>query len=470
MKPIILSQTASYIGLSRLKPLSSLLRAPEVLRSIFKTSVIASAVLFGSSLISVSPLLDGSVAVAAEANSNAKVTEKKKRRRTPAMGSRVYSQLARAQELADAGQIEQGLKVLDGVQEKADSLNSYERAMMYNFYGFIYYNAERVSDAMKAFEQVVNQSPIPESLEKSTLFSLSQLAMANGQYQKTLDYLARWESVNDGEIPINNHVLKAQASYQAKNFEVAARYIDKALNQAAVENVEAKENWYVLQRAIYFELKQPKKVVSVLETMVRKFNKPEYWVQLGGMYGEIGAEDKQLAVLEAAYLQGYITKPTQLRNLAQLYYFNGIPFKAGEVMTSAFESGKLTKTEKNLTFTAQAWLAAKEYDFAVDAFESLSQITDKGDALQQIAEIRLQQGLYEQTITAATQALDKGELTNPGNLYLALGMAYFNLKQFESSIEALSEAKKHKSVQRMAKQWLKFVEREKTSYQELAML
>ena len=29
--------------------------------------------------------------------------------------------------------------------------------MMYNFYGFIYYNAERVDEAIAAFEQVVEQ-------------------------------------------------------------------------------------------------------------------------------------------------------------------------------------------------------------------------------------------------------------------------------------------------------------------------
>ena len=51
-----------------------------------------------------------------------------------------------------------------------------------------------------------------------------------------------------------------------------------------------------------------------------------------------------------------------------------------------------------------------------------------------------------------------------------MGMAYFNLKEFEASIDALNQAKEHKSVQRMAKQWLKFVERERSTYGELAAL
>ena len=439
-------------------------------RQLLSTSCMAASILFGASLLSILPGSSGVVGNHAFANeSTTDQIAEKKRRRTPAMGSRVYSQLARAQALADEGNVGEGLKVLDSVKDKADSLNSYEKAMMYNFYGFIYYNAEQMDNAMAAFEQVVAQSPIPESLEKSTLFSLSQLAMAEGKFQRALDFLTRWETVNDGPIPVKNYVLKAQATYQDKRYEEAAKYIDNAIVLAAKEGSSPQENWYVLQRAVYFELKQPHKVVEVLETMVRKFNKPEYWVQLGGMYGEIGEEEKQLAVLEAAYLQGYITQASQLRNLAQIYYFNGLPYKAGEVMTQSLDSGVLNQTEKNLAFTAQSWLAAKEYEKAVAALSQIASISDNGDAYQQVAEIRLQQGMYQETVEAGKKASERGDLTNPGNLYLAMGMAYFNLKEFEQSIQVLKEAENHKSVQRMAKQWLKFVEREKSTHLELAM-
>ena len=125
-------------------------------------SIVTTSLLLGSGVADVVPMVEVASAQAAENKTE------KKRRRTPAMNSRVYSQLARAQQLADEGQVEEGLEVLDDVKDKAKSLNSYEKAMMYNFYGFIYYNAERVDEALASFEQVIEQSPIPESLEKST--------------------------------------------------------------------------------------------------------------------------------------------------------------------------------------------------------------------------------------------------------------------------------------------------------------
>lgn len=429
-------------------------------------SIIATSIALASGLADIAPNVQ--IAAVQAAEDTAPTASKKKRRRTPALGARVYSQLARAQELADAGNVAEGLEVLDQVKSKSSSLNSYEKAMMYNFYGFIYYNAERVDEALASFEQVVAQQPIPESLEKSTLFSLSQLAMASGKYEKTLEYLDRWEAVDGGKVPVKNYVLKAQATYQNKDYVAAAKYIDQAITNQVADGFLAEENWYVLQRAIYFELQQPEKVAAILEDMVRLFNKPEYWLQLAGMYGELGEEAKQLAVFEAAYQQGYVTKRADLRTLSQVYYLNGLPYKAAQVIERGFKLGELKQDEKNLSFLAQSYVGAKEYDKAVETYQRLANITTTGVAEQQIAEIRLQQGKYEETIMAAQAAAQKGQLDNPGNLYLALGMASFNLKQFDQALEAFKQATNHKSAKRMAQQWLKFVEREQRNAQQLA--
>ena len=59
--------------------------------------------------------------------------------RVPALREKVYGQLARAQEQADNGNVQEGLSILSDIEGKADSMNSYERAMLWNFYGFMYY-------------------------------------------------------------------------------------------------------------------------------------------------------------------------------------------------------------------------------------------------------------------------------------------------------------------------------------------
>ena len=112
--------------------------------------------LFITSLLVVMPSLvfEGNSAQAAEAEQSVKKIKRSKK--VPAMRNRVYSQLARAQKLADEGDKIEGFNVLDEVKDRIDSLNSYERAMLFNFYGFMYYGNEDTALAIDSFNQVLN--------------------------------------------------------------------------------------------------------------------------------------------------------------------------------------------------------------------------------------------------------------------------------------------------------------------------
>ncbi|HBY87924.1 MAG TPA: hypothetical protein DEO86_18885, partial [Colwellia sp.] len=90
-------------------------------------------------------------------------------KKVPAMRNRVYAQLARAQKLADEGDKIEGFEVLAEVEERVDSLNSYERAMLFNFYGFMYYANDDIALAVDSFNKVIAETAIPDSLITATL-------------------------------------------------------------------------------------------------------------------------------------------------------------------------------------------------------------------------------------------------------------------------------------------------------------
>lgn len=393
----------------------------------------------------------------------------RKTKRVPALRGKVYEQLARAQKAGDEGNIEEAVAILDQVQGKADSMNSYEKAMMYNFYGFIYYNAEDYDKAFESFKQVVEQDPIPESFEMSTLFSLSQLSLMQGDFGSTIKYLQAWEELNTGAIPAKNYVLKAQAMYQQKDYASAAEYIDTAI-QVQEDNPDdgiADENWYILQRAIYYELKQPKKVTEILVKLVRYYEKPKYWLQLAGMYGEIGQEKKQLAVMESAYQQGYVTKGQDIFNLAQLYYYHQVPYKAARLMEQGMNDGVLERNLRNLRFLSQCWAFAKENDKAIPVMQAASELSEDGELNAQLAQIFLNTERWDQAIAQAEKALEKGDIRSPGTAHLVIGMALFNKQQYVAALNALAEAEKFKKTEKMAQQWKKFVSSEKSSFEQL---
>ncbi|MAD03734.1 MULTISPECIES: tetratricopeptide repeat protein [unclassified Pseudoalteromonas] len=426
-----------------------------------KVAVICAAA-FTSSLVipSVVSMLPGVTIATAYA-------EEQKTKRVPALREKVYSQLARAQKLADDGDAKAGLEALDSIQERSSSMNSYEIAMMHNFYGFIYYNENDLDKAIASFEKVVNEDAIPETLRVSTMFSLAQLAMANSDYEKVIKYLAQWDVINDKPKTDAYYVLKSQAYYQLKDYQKGIESINLAIAEADSKGEMPKENWLILQRAMYYSLNQSDKVVEVLERLVKLYNKPEYWVQLGGMYGETGAEKKQLAILEAAYQQGFMKSKSDLRQLSQVYLYNGLAFKAANVMSKAMQDGIAEKSAKNYAFVAEAMVQAKESEKSLPYFAKAADLVTHGQYEQRIAEVSINLEKYEEAADAARKALDKGGLEFESNVYVALGMAQYNLQNFDASILAFEQAEKHKKSQRLAEQWIKYVKREKVHAETL---
>ena len=384
-----------------------------------------------------------------------------KTKRVPALREKVYSQLARAQKMADEGQVAEGLAALDNIKRKAASMNAYEVAMLHNFYGFIHYNQNDLARAIASFELVVAQEAIPGSLRLSTLFSLAQLAMAQGDYPGVIRFLERWEAVNTQPKKDSYYVLKSQALYQDKQYQASLNNISEAIALYESDGKAPKENWLVLQRALHYSLKQPKQVTRVLEKMVRLYNKPAYWVQLGGMYGETGEEQKQLAIMEAAHQQGFLTSGGELRNLAQIYLYNGLAYKAAHTMQQGLDQEIIEATAKNFAFVAEALVQAREMAAALPYFDNAAKLTEHGKYDQRMAEIYLNTERYDQAATAAWRAIDKGGLERPATAYVALGMAQYNRDDYDAAIVAFEKAGSLKGSSKLAGQWLSFVRREK---------
>lgn len=386
------------------------------------------------------------------------------------MRNRVYAQLARAQKLADEGVKLEGFDVLDEVKDRIDSLNSYEKAMLWNFYGFMYYGNDDLASAIDSFQNVIAEVAIPQPLRLSTLYSLAQLSMQQQNYRETLSYLKQWQQINTKELTAEQHILFAQVYYQDKQFEPSLMAINKAINEVTLKNKLPKENWLILQRANYYELKQPEKVTEVLEALVKHYEKPEYWLQLSGMYGEIGNEEKQLAAMETAWQAGYITKSQDIVTLAQLYRFNGVPYKAAKLLNNAISEGKIVANERHYEMLAQSYLAAKNDKEAIPALIKASEITESGKFDAQLAQAYLNTEKWQLAIKSADSALNRGGIERVGDMHLVIGMSYFNLEQFEQSLTALKNAEKISSSAKVATQWYKYVKREQVQHAQLAML
>ncbi len=390
----------------------------------------------------------------------------RKTRKTPAMREKTYKQLSEAQVAAEAENYQAALNILNSLS-RDDSLNSYEKAQMYNFYAFIYYSQDRYRDAIRAYENVLAQPELPEALENGTIYSLAQLYFQSEDYRKSIQLMERWFRIakNPGPEP---YVIVAQAYYQLKDYRNALPNIETAMRIARQQGKRVKENWLLLQRLFYYELNDYAKSEEVLKELIRLYPKKIYYTQLSATYHELNDDKKQLAALELAHMQGMLTQGRELLNLAQLYVANGVPYKGAKILQEGIDNNVIEARESNLRLLSQSWFMAGEFEEAIPPLRRAAQISDDGDLYVRLAQSYLNLERHAEAVEALRAGLQKGGVRRPGDAQVMLGMSLYELDRLEQARSAFTVAANYDANERTARQWINHIGKEAERRAELA--
>jgi len=247
--------------------------------------------LFSAQVAAAGVLLLGPADVFAQRAAEGGESSQQETRRTPAMRETVYQRLAEAQECVENEDYACARQRLDQIARIRD-LNSYETAQMWYFHAFIHFNAENYADAIGAYEKVLEQPDLPISLEQDTKLALAQLYVQQEQYDKGLAMLEEWfkGAENPGTTP---YVLKAQIHYQLQQYREGIPAIQRAIEITREQGRNIEESWYQLLNVFYFELEDYPKVIETLTILANNWPKKDYIVQLAGIYGQEGQEDRR---------------------------------------------------------------------------------------------------------------------------------------------------------------------------------
>ncbi len=425
-------------------------------------------VLLGSCLALYVPLTADSVGdgVAFAQKAKEQGQPERKTKKAQAMSEKVYRRIAEAQEFVDAENFTEALEALDAVK-KMKKLSAYETAQMWNFYGFVYYAQDDIPRAIKAYETVLQQPDIPDSMSQSTIYTLAQLHFSVENYGKAIELIQQWLTVaeNPGYAP---YELLATAYYQFERYAEMIDPIQKAMAIAKKRDKPAKENWWLLLRVAYYELNDLAKVRDVLEVLVVNWPKKEYWTQLSAMYGELDDENKQLAAYVSAYDQGLLTRSSELVQLSQLYMQANVPYKAARIIENGFVDGIVDRKSSNYRLLSQAWQLAQNDIKAIPALRTAAEMQDDGDLDVRLAQSYLNLSEYNKCISSAKTGIDKGGLKSEDIAYIILGTCYFELEKYNDSLDAFRKAAKFDDSKDRARVWLTYIEGEKRRQEALA--
>ena len=396
-------------------------------------------------------------------------------RRTPALRNKVYERLAEAQTLAEAKDYAGAAVILNDMisEDGKRALNSYELANVYNLHAFLSYAKEDYPQSLRYYEQVISQPDIPLAMEINTRFTIAQLYFVQEKWQQGIDALLMWFEMNE-KPNAGAYVLLAQGYYQVKRYDLALDNVETAIAMHEGEGKLPKEQWYNLARFLYFDKEDFDSALDVLNTLIIYYPKKQYWVQASHLYGEKKDEPRQLALMEAAYEQGFLDRSSELVTMAYLYLNAEVPYYAGSVIEKGFSDELVEDKSKNYELAGSAWAQAQEVAKSIPMMEKAAAKSEEGELYVRLGNVYLDGDQFQKSADSIIKGLNKGGVKRPDQARLALGMAYFNLGDYDEARKAFRAASKEGARRKewerskeMAQQWIAYVTSEEDRQREL---
>lgn len=386
-------------------------------------------------------------------------------RRAQTLRPEIFKKLDAARALADEKKYSQAIQELQALEKR--KRNSYETAMTYNMYAYVYFNQENYASAAKAYENVIATQNIPDSLAQTTLYSLAKLYLIQENYKKALEPLNKWFAMV--ETPsAEAYVLRAQIFFQLEQYKKALPDVKQAISMTKEQGNQPRENWLMLERAVYYQNKDFANLARCLQDLATLYPKGQYWIQLAAVYSELGKPMKELATLETAYEQGYLTRESELVNFAQALMGQEIPYKAAAVLEDGMKAGKIKEDARNLSTLGDAWMLAKEYDKAIAVMTRAADMSKAGKDYFKLAQIHTERQEWDLALRNVNLALQQEGLNQPQSAYILKGLVLFNMGELTDAKASFAKASGYEQAQKMAAQWIEYIESEEKRREYMA--
>ena len=385
--------------------------------------------------------------------------DERKTRQTAALSQKVYEKLTEAQALVEAGDVQAGLDILEGMRGNA-RLTAYETAQLYNYLAYTYFTLERYSDAIKAYKVILEQPDLPAALAQNSLYTLAQLYFTVEDYRSAVESIKRWFEAAP-EPTETAWLLLAQGYYQLGQYQNVIEPVDKAIELMQAQGKPPEERLLLLKRAAYYELGDYKSLASVMRQLVDLYPRKGHWMTLAAAYSELGDTRRQMVIMEMLFEAGELERAEQVRNLANLYLLHKTPYKAARLLDQQMEIGKLEQSEANLRLLAQAWQQAHEDSEAIAPLAQAAALASGGELYLRLAQSQLNLGRYADAAASLETALARGGIERPDQARIMLGLAWFELDRLAEAREAFVAAAADERSRKTAQQWLDFIASER---------
>jgi tetratricopeptide (TPR) repeat protein len=335
-------------------------------------------------------------------------------------------------------------------------MNEVEKAKFHMTYGQIAAGQGDRDEARRRFQAAIDTDGGLLPFESTDArFKIAQLWMQDEEWQEAVDTLEIWFRETPDPNASSYYIL-AICHYQLTEFAKALPAARKAVELGD----PPQEGWIQLLLALHLLEKQYAEAAPLLEQLVSLYPKKDYFLSLSTVYGALGSFEDAAVPLQLAYEAGLIDEEPDLERLGQLLMFLNLPYRAGQLLEQSLAERKIEPDSEVLAMLSNSWIAAREYEAAIEPLEQAAEMSDDGELYVRLAQVHVQRENWDGATGALEKALAKGKLQQPGDAHLLMGIAFFSQRKPGEAQRWFESASGYEATRDEARTWLQHIAQE----------
>jgi tetratricopeptide (TPR) repeat protein len=337
-----------------------------------------------------------------------------------------------------------------------DKLSPYERGTTERILFSVAYSQEKYDEARGHLQKAIDSGGLNAVQVDEARYQSAQLFMQEEKWREGAAALEEW--FKTAATPNSAaYYLLAVAYYQLEDFNKALPPAQKAVE--LMDKAKPNESWLSMLSALYLQREEYRQAVPVLQQLIAAApDKKTYWMQLSSVYGQMEDYPNALGVMQLANNVGLVTEDSEVRRLADLLLFNDVPYRGAQVLEAAMEKKIVTVDDKLYEKLANCWIAAGEFDKSLAPLTRAAEMATSGDTFIRLGEVQVQREDWPAAIAAIQRGVDKGQLKDPPNAQLMLGIAHYNQKNYDEARPFFQRARQSEKHRQIADSYLQAIQ------------
>ncbi|WP_163934151.1 lipopolysaccharide assembly protein LapB [Paraferrimonas sp. SM1919] len=370
------------------------------------------------------------------------------KRKSKAVGERAGKKVQKAFELYGEEKTDEALQVL----LDADPSNDFDKAYVNRFIANLYAEKGNNDAAVKHVGMAVKADILGGSDHAGAVRLYADLLMQGKKYAQAVPQYQEWMRFTCKE-DADVYFRIAVAHVELKQYREAI----KATNNSIKTAEEVKKGPYQLKLTSYYNLKEYRNSIKVLEEMVVLFpEEANFWIQLAQFYLLVEDSKKSLATYELAYSKGFLESEGHLRRLSQLLSQFGNHYRAGKLWEKHMQQGKIEKTERHYKELAQFFQRSKDVATAAKYFGKAADFEKDAELYMKQGNMLMLAQKEKAAISVFKNALNAG-MDNPGEAHFQLALANLALGNLKTANAEIQKAKKDKKTKKYATSYENYI-------------